>query len=93
MQMSFFTDSWRHRGQQCGEQGGGPRGGEDEARGGEAFIIILYLYIFFKGEAVRAGAEGEIQAPGGGEGTGGTWTDKIIKRIDYYHSIIGNTNT
>ena len=78
--MKFFvSDSWRCGGQQCGEQGGGNRGREDEAGGGNIGLYIFFLLyrnfiqnIHFKGEAVRAGAEGEIQAPGGGEGTGGT---------------------
>lgn len=42
--MSFVPDSWRCGGQQCGEQGGGNRGREDEAGGGN---IGLYIFFFF----------------------------------------------
>ena len=76
----FVSDSWRCGGQQCGEQGGGNRGREDEAGGGKCLYIFFLLYrkliqnIHFKGEAVRARTEGEIQAPGGGQGTGKTQT-------------------
>ena len=40
--VSFVPDSWRCGGQQCGEQGGGNRGREDEAGGGIKARAAIY---------------------------------------------------